>query len=74
MSNRYVILPAHEYSKIRLIKIPDDFEQHEAHRYITGLIAKVEEEDPDYEWDDIAAILEEHNIEIVDFALGPALD
>ena len=74
MSNRYVVLPAHTYSEIRLIKIPKDFEQHEAHRYITGLIAKVEEEDPDYKWDDIAAILEEHDIEIVDFVLGPALD
>ena len=74
MDNRYVILPAHEYSAIRLIRIPKDFEQHEAHRYITGLIAKVEEEDPDYKWEDIEAILEDHNIEIVDFVLGPALD
>ena len=74
MNNRYMILPAHEYSDIRLIRIPKDFEQHEAYRHITGLIAKVEEEESDYKWDDIAAMLEEHDIEIVDFALGPALD
>ena len=74
MNNRYMILPAHEYSSTRLIKIPQDFEQHEAYRYITGLIAAVEEQDSGYEWDDIAAMLEEHDIEIIDFALGPALD
>jgi len=74
MNNRYMILPAHEYTATRLIRIPKDFEQHEAYRYITGLIAAVEEEDPNYQWDDIAAMLEEHDIEIVDFLLGPALD
>jgi len=74
MNNRYVILPAHEYSSIRLIKIPKDFEQHEAYRHLTGIIAQVEEENPEYEWDDIAVMLEEHDIEIIDFALGPALD
>lgn len=74
MDSRYVILPAHEYSSIRLVKIPKDFEQHEAYRYITGLIAEVEEENPNYKWDDIAAMLEDHDIEIVDFVLGPALD
>ena len=74
MNNQYMILPAHEYSSVRLIKIPDDFEQHEAYRHITGLIAEVEEENPDYKWDDIATMLEDHDIEIVDFVLGPALD
>ena len=69
-----MILPAHEYSSTRLIKIPTDFEQHEAYRYITGLIAQVEEDNSDYQWDDIVAMLEEHDIEIVDFLLGPALD
>lgn len=74
MSNRYMILPAHEHSAIRLVKIPEDFEEHEAFRHITGLIAQVEEENPDYGWDDIAAMLEDHDIEIVDYVLGPALD
>ena len=74
MDNRYVILPAHKYSSIRLVKIPKDFEQPEPHRHITGLLAQVEEENPDYDWNDIAAMLEDHDIEIIDFALGPALD
>jgi len=74
MNDRYMILPAHEYAETRLIKIPKDFEEHEAYRHITGLIAEVEEENPDYTWKDIAAMLEDHDIEIVDFVLGPALD
>lgn len=74
MCNRYVILPAHEYSAIRLVRIPRDLVQHEAYRYITGIIAKTEEQNPDYKWDDIAAELEDHNIEIIDFELRPALD
>jgi hypothetical protein len=68
-----MILPSNEAEKIRLIQIPDDYEQHEAYRYVTGLIAKVEEL-PDYTWDDILDLLEERGFESVDFVLGPSLD
>ena len=44
MSNNLMILPANEPENIRLIQIPDDYEEHEAYRYVTGLIAKAEEE------------------------------
>jgi hypothetical protein len=68
-----MILPASDSSSIRLIQIPDDYEQHEAYRYVTGLIAQAEE-DPDYTWDDILDLLEERGFESVDFILGPSLD
>lgn len=74
MSDNMMILPAGQPEKIRLIRIPDDFEQHEVFRYVTGLIAKVEENIPDYTWDDILELLEERGFEAVDFLLGPALD
>jgi len=74
MNNNLMILPANEPAKIRLIRIPDDFEEHEAYRYVTGLIAKVEEEDPEYSWDDILDFLEDRGFEPVDFLLGPSLD
>lgn len=73
MSDNLMILPADEAANIRLIQIPDDFEQHEAYRYVTGLIAKAEE-NPDYTWEDILDLLEERGFEAVDFILGPALD
>ena len=48
-----MILPATKPENIRLIRIPDDFEEHEAYRHVTGMIAKVEEE-PGYDWDDFS--------------------
>lgn len=73
MNDNLMILPADNPADIRLIQIPEDFEEHEAYRYVTGLIAKAEE-DPDYSWDDILDLLEERGFESVDFVLGPSLD
>lgn len=71
--NNLMILPAVEHEDIRLIKIPDDFEEHEAYRYVTGIIAKAEEES-DYNWEDILDLLEARGFESVEFAIGPSLD
>ncbi len=68
-----MVLPAKLPENIRLLRIPDDFEQHEAYRYATGLIAKVEESS-DYDWDDIADELEQKGFEIIEFILGPLLE
>jgi len=65
---------AAEATKIRLVRLPEDFDEREAYRYVTGLIASVEEADPEYEWEDIAMVLEEHGFEAIDFILGPSLD
>ncbi len=73
MSDNLMILPASEPANIRLVRIPDDFEQHEIYRYVTGLIAKVEE-DSEYTWDDILELLEDRGFELVDFILGPSID
>jgi hypothetical protein len=74
MKNKLMILPAHDYKSVRLIKIPEDFEEHEVFRYVTGIIAQVEENDPDYTWTDVLAALEDRGFENVEFILGPALD
>ena len=74
MANRLMILPAHDYKTTRLVKIPDDFEEHEVFRYVTGIIAEVEEQNPDYQWEDVIAALEDRGFEDVEFILGPALD
>lgn len=73
MSSNLMILPANKYTNIRLIKMPEDIEEHEAYRYVTGLIAKVEES-PEYSWDDVLDLLEERGFEAIDFVLGPSLD
>jgi hypothetical protein len=73
MSNPLMILPASDTRNIRLVRIPDDFESHEVFRHVTGLIAAVEEQDPDCDQDDILAALEDHGFETVEFILGPTL-
>jgi len=74
MHAKFMILPAQEAHAIRLVRIPDDLGQHEAFRFATGLIAQAEEDNPDFEWEDIASVLEDHGFEPVDFILGPVLD
>lgn len=73
MNDKLMILPASAAENIRLIRIPDEFEKHEIYRYVTGIIAKVEETG-EYNWDDILELLEDRGFETVDFILGPSLD
>ncbi len=73
MKSKLMILPATKASAIQLLRVPDDFEEQEAYRHVTGVIARVEEDNADYDWDDIAAELEAHGFETVDFLLGPEL-
>ncbi|MFA7387156.1 MAG: hypothetical protein WCZ87_05790 [Thiohalobacteraceae bacterium] len=74
MTDTLMILPAREPSRMRLLRLPTDLESQEAYRHVTGLIASIEEENPDYRWEDISALLEDHGFEILDFILGPSLD
>jgi len=74
MSINHMILPSPDFKKIRLLSIPEGYEKHEAFRKVTGLIAKVEEENTDYEWDDIISELEDCGFCQNDFQLGPVLD
>lgn len=74
MNTRLMILPAKDPKDVRLMKIPADFEEHEVFRHVVGLIAEVEEQNKDYNWEDILTVLEEHGFEQVDFILGPELD
>lgn len=73
MAKNLMILPANDPKNIRLLHVPDDFEEHEAFRYVTGLIARAEESS-DYDWNDILDLLEEKGFEDVEFILGPILD
>lgn len=68
-----MILPSKDPKDIRLLRIPNDFEEQEVYRYVTGLIAKAEEASA-YTWDDILDLLEEQGFETVEFILGPLLD
>ncbi|MCB1868255.1 MAG: hypothetical protein KDI43_06900 [Gammaproteobacteria bacterium] len=74
MSDRLMVLPAGTPGGIRVVSIPEDREEQEAFRHVTGIISEVEEGDADYTWDDIEDALEEHGYHVLDFVLGPSLD
>ena len=73
MSPSLMILPAGDNNSIRLVRLPEDFEEHEAYRHVTALIATIQQQQPGCSSDDILASLEDHGFEPVDFILGPAL-
>ena len=73
MSETLMILPASDSKAIRLVRVPGDYESHEAFHHVTGLIAAIEELQPDCEADDIVDALEDHGFETVEFILGPTL-
>lgn len=74
MGVRLMLLPAKNIEGMKLVSIPDDFDQRDALRHATALIASIEEENPDYNWEDIAAALEDHGFEAQEFMIGPELD
>ena len=69
-----MILPAKDTSAIRLIRVPADYEEHELFRHVTGIIASIEENNPEYTCEDIKNELEDHGYEPVSVILGPELD
>jgi hypothetical protein len=73
-SDNLMILPSADKTRIRLVRIPPDYRDQEVYRHVTGLIARVEEQSPDFDWEEILAVLEDHGFEPVEFQLGPSLD
>ncbi|MGD8998987.1 MAG: hypothetical protein PVF75_01115 [Granulosicoccaceae bacterium] len=73
MPDQLMILPASKFDYIRLLRMPDDMEEHEAYRYATGIIAEVQESEADCSWEDIADALETHGFSEVTYTLGPEL-
>lgn len=71
MADKLMILPAKDSSQIRLLKIPEDYGEHEVYRAATGAIARIEDNLPDYNWDDLMEELEDMGFEEVSFLLGP---
>lgn len=74
MSERLMVLPAKHFEHIHVLRIPDDIEEHEAFRHVTGVIASVQEKDVNCNWEDVAEALEEHGFEEVMFSIGPELE
>lgn len=74
MADNLMVLPANDFSKIKVVKVPDDISDRDALRNATALIASVQEDDPDSSWEDILLVLEDNGYLAVDFYLGPKLE
>jgi hypothetical protein len=74
MPDRLMVLPARNFERIRLIRIPEDYSERDAVRRVTALIAEAQEEIKEWRWEEIAATLEDHGFSTVEFTPGPALD
>lgn len=74
MADNLMVLPASDFSKIRVVKVPDDISDRDALRHATALIASVQEDDPDASWEDVLPLLEDNGYLAVDFYLGPELE
>jgi hypothetical protein len=74
MNDTLMILPASDPGSIRLVRVPADYQEDEAFRYVANLMTRLEEEDPMLAGDDVVAVLEDYGFEVLDFILGPSLD
>lgn len=68
-----MIFPAKENRDIKLVQYPNDYDSREIYRHVTGLIADMEQNQDECQWEDIAALLEDHGFVILDYVLGPEL-
>ena len=74
MADHLMVLLAADFSKIRVVKVPDDVSERDALRHATALIGSIQEDDPDSTWEDILPVLEDNGYFEVVFSLGPELD
>lgn len=73
MTQRLMVLPGRKPEQTRLVTVPEDLEEHDAYRHVTGIIAAVEEAHPECTWAEVADSLEDHGFSVVEFVLGPEL-
>jgi len=71
MSTQLMLLPSTRLEMSHLLEIPDDYQEQEAYRHITGIISAVEEQAGTVE--DIIEALDARGFKSLEFLLGPAL-
>lgn len=71
MAEKLMILPSSDPDQARVVVIPEDFERQEAFRIVTGLIAGIEQQGRNYDWEEVADVLEEYGFRQVECVAGP---
>jgi hypothetical protein len=70
---KIMVFPSQEFDHIKLMQVPEDFEEHEAYRCATTLISELQENNPDCSWEDVEERLEESGFILLDGIIGPEL-
>ena len=70
---KLMVFPSIKHDQIKLMKVPDDFEEHEAYRCATSVISELQESNKDCTWEDVEDVLEENGFVTVEHVLGPEL-
>ncbi|MEI6413622.1 MAG: hypothetical protein WCP34_05080, partial [Pseudomonadota bacterium] len=74
MTTRYMLLPSQNPDRARLLELPPDLEPLEAYRYVTGVIAQIEEtQGPVPEPDEVCEALEELGFRPLPLVWGPRI-
>ncbi|MBD3610426.1 MAG: hypothetical protein HUJ30_07730 [Gammaproteobacteria bacterium] len=73
MNKRLMLLPCNKFGQPILVIIPEDYGKEEAFRFVTGVIAEVEEFQGDFDRDTVIDALEDHGFSNVDYEVGPEL-
>lgn len=71
--SKIMVFPSDDFNAIKLMQVPDDFEEHEVYRHVTALISDIQEQSPDCSWEDVEERLQEHGFNTLNYILGPAL-
>ena len=74
MPGRLMVLPSNDPDRVRLVTVPQDMSDHEAYRYVTGLVSEVPREGEGDWIERVLDVLEDHGFESVAFVPGPPLD
>lgn len=70
---KLMVFPSSDPDHIKVMQVPDDFEEHEIYRCATSIISAVQEGNRNCSWDEVEEGLEENGFKPVEFVLGPEL-
>ena len=73
MGDKLILLPGADNKSCRILRMPEDMDDHEAFRNVTGIIAGLEERDGVVNPEDLDDALEDHGFVSVDYIVGPGI-
>lgn len=73
MGKKLILLPGADSRSCRILRMPEDMDDQEAFRNVTGIIAGLEEQGPGVTPDELDDALEDNGFETLDYIIGPEI-